>query len=171
MHICWGLSSEPVAYESVPRDFLSLSWAQPSSPSFCSSTPLHRVMEGRLRANAAAAAAFSAVGSLRMDGGSCCLGAARHPQGQVGRVQVSSMEPGPSALSAHVPSSSSTPVRAAQSPAVHSWPSFSGLGLLEGPGPLLKQLLPPPTSYVKLQVLFLQHPGGAWPRQRASANE
>lgn len=32
LHIWWGLSSQPVAYESVPWDFLSPGWDQLSPP-------------------------------------------------------------------------------------------------------------------------------------------
>ena len=45
LHIWWGLSSQPVAYESVPWDFLSPGWDQLSPPSFCPPPPLHYSMQ------------------------------------------------------------------------------------------------------------------------------
>jgi len=88
LHIWWGLSSQPVAYESVPRDFLSPGWDQLSSPSFCPPPPLHHSVQDLFGAKAAHSSSEA--------GGPCVHGGHRLTRATVHthRIQMLRVEPG-----------------------------------------------------------------------------
>ena len=91
LHIWWGLSSQPVAYESVPRDFLSPGWDQLSSPSSCPPPLLPYSMKDLFGAKV--------VHSSSEAGGLCVRGGHQLTRGQctyTHRIQMLRVEPGPS---------------------------------------------------------------------------
>lgn len=165
MHICWGLSSEPVAYESVPRNFLSeLGSAELPILLLLHPTP---PCDGR-----------SASGK-----GCCCgcflrsgqpMGGWRQllPRGHEAppgtHRQGPGVQYGTQAFCPLCPCSQLQLNTCSCSP-IACCPLLALLQWVRAPGGARPSIEATPAShhlYVKLQILFLQQPGGAWPRQR-----